>query len=131
MKDLSLSFETVKDAEEVMALEEMTRVALMVLDTTEQAQKILQCAPSGSTTYLFESSWPQLEKRVSLYGDNIPRQGSIGKSFVPGRNLSLSLASWAGSIHPTHQSAATMNTWTTVMDLVDFSELVSARITSR
>jgi hypothetical protein len=84
-------------------------------------------SPVDSTIYVMDSSWHALQKEVLLFGDYIPRQG-VGRCFQPDRRLSLCLAKWATNTDPSQHSAATMNPWTRLVNLSEFTELVSARI---
>ena len=96
----------------------------LLVGASNTAEDILKEMPEGSTLIVLESSWKSLCNQIHLFGDNIPRQGNIGKSSWPGRRLSLYLASWAANTHATQHSAATMNSWTGLVDLTEFSELV-------
>lgn len=105
---------------------------ITLLETSENTvQELLQAAPEGTTVFVIESSWPTLKKMARLFGDNIPRQGDIGKSMFPGKWLSLCLAGWARNSHASQHAAATMNPWTGLMDSVEFSELISGKIVTR
>ena len=127
LEAMNLKFRTVENVGEVIELENET--ALLVKRSETLAQ-LLQTAPEKSTTFVIDSSWTSLEQSIPLFGDHIPRLGSIGKSCVPHKNLSLQLASWARNTHPSQHAAATMNAWTGVVGFTDFTEMLSARVIS-
>jgi hypothetical protein len=127
LKASELKFRIVEDVAE--AFESESESALLIRRSETLAQ-ILQHAPEKSTTFVIDSSWTTLEGSIDLFGDNIPRFGSVGKSFVPHKNLSLQLASWARNTHPSQHAAATMNAWTGLVGYTDFIEMLSARVTS-
>jgi hypothetical protein len=84
--------------------------------------------PEETTVHVAESCWSLLEAYIPLFGDCIPRQGTIGECMLDAarRYLQLCLGQWAS--HPDSQLTAIMNPWTTVMSLTDCQELVTARI---
>jgi hypothetical protein len=119
------SYRVVDNIDDALLLSNQIALVVSSGDTTSD---ILRCSPSGATVYVLESSWPTLCRQVDLFGDSIPRQGNIGNSIFPDKRLSLSLASWSSNSHATQHAAATMNTWTGLIGLADFKELVSAII---
>lgn len=127
LESMDLNYRTVNSVAEAMELEDETALLVRKSDTLAQ---ILKHVPERSTTFVVDSSWTSLEMSIPLFGDNIPRVGSIGKSFLPDKNLSLQLASWAQNTHPSQHAAATMNAWTGLVGYTDFIEMLSARVIS-
>jgi len=96
---------------------------------------ILLAASKGSTVHVVESSWPTLKQQsmIDLFGDFIPRPGLAGVAncAIRGKKLALCLTDedWSSSSAATSQTrAATMNPWTHLLSLSEFSERLSAHI---
>jgi hypothetical protein len=119
-----MDYQLVESVQEGIECKSQVALLLKSKDTVNEA---ITSSPVGSTIYVLESSWHALQKEVLFFGDDMPRQG-VGKCFQPDRQLSLCLAEWATNTDPAQHSAATMNPWTRLVDLTEFSELVSARI---
>ena len=94
-----------------------TKTSITTLD-------LLKHAPKGTTLDVIESSWERLESNICYFGDYIPRpqQNKSTKCVVPDKFLSLHLADWPATSHPTQQASATMNPWTNVISWKDLSE---------
>jgi hypothetical protein len=101
-------------------------VSLLVQCQATTRREIVKESPVGSTVYMIDSSWRGLHDETALFGDYIPRQHGTGKCFADTKKLSLCLTAWA--CHPTQQAAATMNSWTRLIDLTEFEEMLSARV---
>lgn len=96
----------------------------VVVRTRSTIHDILTSSPTGSTIHVIDSCWESLQREIRLFGDYIPRQGSIGKTVVADRSLSLGLADW--STGPAQQRAATMNAWTHLLSENDFVNRLSS-----
>ena len=118
LETAALDFQVVESISE--ALNCHSPISLLLEEKDEKSipalQKLLKEAPADSTVTMIESSWNRLHQHVDLFGDNIPRQDNRAKCIYADKQLSLFLAEWPGTSHPTHQSSATMNPWTDVLD---------------
>lgn len=124
LEQAKMDYQLVESVQE--GIECKSQVALM-LKSKDTVSKAIANSPVDSTIYVLDSSWHALQKEVLLFGDYIPRQG-VGRCFQPDRRLSLCLAKWATNTDPAQHSSATMNPWTNLVNLSEFTELVSARI---
>jgi hypothetical protein len=124
LEQAKMDYQLVESVQE--GIECKSQVAL-ILKSKDMVSKAITNSPVDSTIYVMDSSWHALQKEVLLFGDYIPRQG-VGRCFQPDRRLSLCLAKWATNTDPSQHSAATMNPWTRLVNLSEFTELVSARI---
>ena len=113
------------DIEAAIKSTDESQIHLLVKEK-KMVMQTVQCAPPDSTIFVVDSSWYNLQKEIPIFGDNMPRNG-VGTA-LGNRKLSLCLAEWAENTHPTIHSAATMNPWTRLIPLQEFSELASARI---
>lgn len=123
-----------------------TSIPLLPVDTTyaDMYKQIVEQTQSGSTVYVFESSWHALEQGISLFGDYIPRGGSgmALTTFGEDKKLCLNFPKWSSILSPTsssgvavakngdiaQQNEAMMNPWTNLVSEQEFAELLSARI---
>jgi hypothetical protein len=124
LEQAKMDYQSVESVQEGIECKSQVALMLKSKDTVSQA---ITNAPVDSTIYVFDSSWHALQKEVLLFGDYIPRQG-VGRCLQPDRRLSLCLAKWATNTDPAQHSAATMNPWTRLVSLSEFTELVSARV---
>jgi hypothetical protein len=104
-----------------------TKISLVPSSETRAIRQLLTNAPKDSTVYVVNSCWKTLQKAKSLFGDNVPRGGSLARAAIGNSvKLSLNLPDWAGS--HSQRNDAEMDPWTNLISEDQFTELVSARI---